>query len=70
MGEMKRANARKEHERRVQDRFSSTLAIASVIIAAVRLAREEIGSPSPRVHSAVSDSIRLARMNLKRVTGS
>ncbi len=40
MGEMKRANAYEE-ERRIKDRFASTLVIAASIIAAVRLAREE-----------------------------
>ncbi len=40
MGEMKRANAYEE-ERRVKDRFASTLVIAASIIAAVRLARDE-----------------------------
>jgi len=40
MGEMKRANAYEE-ERRLKDRFASTLVIAASIIAAVRLARDE-----------------------------
>ena len=70
MGEMRRANAREEQERRLQDRFASTIVIAAAIIAAVRLAREDIGSPSPRVHSTVSDSVALSRMILKRVIGS
>jgi hypothetical protein len=70
MGEMRRAIAREQDERRSQDRFSSTLVIAASIIAAVRLARDDIGTPSPRVVSAVSDSVSLARMILKRVVGS
>jgi hypothetical protein len=69
MGEMRRAIAR-EQEERTQDRFSSTLVIAASIIAAVRLARDDIGTPSPRVVSAVSDSVALAKLILKRVVGS
>ena len=38
MGEMRRAIAREQDERRSQDRFLSTLVIAAAIIAAVRLA--------------------------------
>lgn len=69
MGEMKRAIAREQEERRTQDRFTSTLVISVSIIAAVRLAREVIGTPSPRVNAAITDSIRLARMILRRVDG-
>ncbi len=47
MGEMKRAVAREEQERRNQDRFASTVVIAAAIIAAVRLARDDISSSSP-----------------------
>jgi len=68
MGEMRRAIAREQEERRTQDRFASTLVIAASIIAAVRLAREDISAPSPRVLSAVADSVLLARMILKRVS--
>ena len=68
MGEMRRAIAR-EREEQMRDRFSSTLVIAAAIIAAVRLAREDI-KLSPRVVSAVSDSVALAKMILKRVVGS
>jgi hypothetical protein len=73
MGEMKRAIAREgqdraEYEAKIKDRFASTLVIAASIIAAVRLAREErVGSPSPRVMSAIGDSVSLARMILERV---
>ena len=76
MGEMRRAIAREEQERtnamaeqkRMTDRFASTLVIAASIIAAVRLAREpEISKPSPRLTSVVSDSIGLARMILERI---
>jgi len=69
MGEMRRAIAREEQERRSQDRFASTVVIAAAIIAAVRLARDDISTPSPRVHSAVADSVSLARLILRRVIG-
>ena len=76
MGEMRRAIAREEHERskemaeqkRMTDRFASTLVIAASIIAAVQLARDQdISRPSPRLTSVVSDSIGLARMILERI---
>ena len=67
MREMKRAIAREEQERRSQDRFASTIVIAAAIIAAVRLARDDIGSPSPRIYAAVADSVSVARKILKRV---
>ena len=76
MGEMKRAIAREEHERakameeqkRMTDRFVSTLVIAASIIAAIRLAKDQdISRPSPRLTSVVSDSIGLARMILERI---
>lgn len=69
MGEMKRAIAREDQERRSQDRFASTIVIAAAIIAAVRLARDDISSLSPKVHASVADSVSLARMILKRVLG-
>ena len=49
MKQMKRAIAREEQERRGQDRFASTIVIAAAIIAAVRLARDDVSSPSQRV---------------------
>jgi hypothetical protein len=67
MGEMRRANEREEQERSKRDRFSSTLVIAAAIIAAVRLAREERIANTPRVVTAVSDSITLARMIFDRI---
>jgi hypothetical protein len=76
MGEMRRAIAREEQERtkamaeqkRMTDRFASTLVIAASIIAAVRLARDpDISRPSPRLTSVVADSIGLARMILDRI---
>jgi len=57
MREMKRANAYEE-ERRVRDRFASTLVIAASIIAAVRLARDE---------NIIADCVGLARMILDKV---
>lgn len=69
MGEMKRAITREEQERRNQDRFASTIVIAAAIIAAVRLARDDISSPSPRVYAAIADSVSLARKILQRVIG-
>jgi hypothetical protein len=66
MGEMKRAIAR-ENEERQRDRYASTLVIAAAIIAAVRLARDDIRTPNPRLLSAVADSVDLAKMILKRV---
>ena len=75
MGLMRRAIAREERERvkamdeqkRMTDRFASTLVIAAAIIAAVRLARDDIGRPSPRLTSVISDSVGLARMILDRI---
>ena len=67
MGEMRRAIGREEEERRKQDRFASTLVIAASIIAAVRLARDDIGRPSPRVQSVIMDSVHLARSILNAV---
>lgn len=69
MGEMRRAIAR-ENEEKQRDRFASTLVIAASIIAAVRLARDDIGTPSPKVMCAVADSVQLAKMILRRVVGS
>ena len=67
MGEMKRAIAREEQERRNQDRFASTIVIAAAIIAAVRLARDDISSQSPRVYAVIADSVSLALKILQRV---
>ena len=69
MGEMRRAISREEQERRNQDRFASTVVIAAAIIAAVRLARDDINSSSPRIYAAVADSVSLARKILQRVIG-
>jgi hypothetical protein len=67
MGEMLRAIAREEDDRRKQDRFASTLVIAASIIAAVRLARDDISRPSPRIQSVIMDSIHLARSILNAI---
>jgi hypothetical protein len=49
-----------------EDKSKNALLIAASLIAAVRLAREEI-KPTPRVVAAVADSIRLAEMILKKI---
>jgi len=67
MGEMRRAIAREEQEGRKRDRFASTLVIAASIIAAVRLARDDISGPSPKLSSTIADSVSLARAILDRV---
>jgi hypothetical protein len=67
MGEMRRAIAREDEERRKQDRFASTLVIAASIIAAVRLARDDISRPSPRIQSVIMDSVQLARSILNAI---
>lgn len=67
MGEMRRANAREEEDRRKQDRFAPTLVIAASIIAAVRLARDDISRPSPRIQSVIMDSVHLARSILNAI---
>jgi hypothetical protein len=54
MGDMRRANAREEQQR-MTDRFASTLVIAASIIAAVRLARDDIRRPSPKLVSVIAD---------------
>ena len=67
MGEMRRAISREEQERHRQDRFASTLVIAASIIAAVRLARDDISRPSPRVQSVIMDSVQLAKSILNAI---
>jgi hypothetical protein len=65
-GEIKRADAREEEDRR-RDRFASTLVISASIIATVRLARDDINRPSPRLSSVIADSVTLPRMILEKV---
>jgi hypothetical protein len=73
---MRRAIAREEQERRnameeqkrMTDRFASTVVIAASIIAAVRLARDrDISRPSPRLTSVIAESVGLARKILEAV---
>jgi len=73
---MRRAIAREEQQRRtvieeqkrMTDRFASTLVIAASIIAAVRLARDQdISRPSPRLTSVIAESVGLARRILEAV---
>lgn len=66
MGHMVRQEAREE-EARSEKRFASTLVVAAAIIVAVRLAREDIVAPTPRLRSAVGQSISLARLILTEV---
>jgi len=66
MGEMKRQIA---WENEQSARYASTVAICASIIAAVRLARDDITGSSPRPTCAVADSVSLARLILKRVLG-
>ena len=62
---MARAEAREE-QARINTRFTSTLVIAAIIVA-VRLAREDIALPTPRLTSSAGHSISLARTILKEV---
>lgn len=48
------------------EKMKGALLVASAVIAAVRLAREPI-KDTPRVHSAVADSVKLARMILRKI---
>ena len=60
----------RQEERKTQDRFTFTLVIAASIIAAVRLAREDISTANtPRVISTVGDSVLLSKTILKRMVG-
>ena len=67
MGEMKRAIAHEERQGQIRDRFASTLVISASIIAAVRLAREDISKASPRFSEIVLECIGLARMILNQI---
>jgi hypothetical protein len=66
MGTMPRREAREE-QARINVKFASTVVIAAAIIVAVRLAREDISQPNPRVVSSVGQGIGLARMILNEV---
>jgi hypothetical protein len=50
-----------------EDRTRLALLISASLIAAVRTAREEIKA-TPKITSAVSDSVRLAKMVLERLS--
>jgi hypothetical protein len=67
MAEVKRAIANEERQRQVSDRFASTLVIAASLIAAVRLARDDISKSSPRLTAIVQDFVGLARMILNQI---
>ena len=67
MGEMKRAIAHEERQGQIRDRFASTLVISASIIAAVRLAREDISKVSRRLSGVVLECIGLARMILNQI---
>jgi hypothetical protein len=67
MAEVKRAIASEERQRQVSDRFASTLVIAASLIAAVRLARDDISKSSPRLTAIVQDFVGLARMILNQI---
>jgi hypothetical protein len=66
MGEMKRAIAHEEEQRK-RDMFASTLVIFASIIAAVRLARDDISRQNPRLVAVVADAVQLARTILDRI---
>lgn len=67
MGEMRRAIAREQAESRMMDRFSSTIVISASIIAAVRLARDDISESNPNLLRVVNECVGLARTILKTV---
>jgi hypothetical protein len=67
MGTMPRPEAREE-QARINMKFASTVVIAAAIIVAVRLAREAISQPSPRVLSSIGHGVGLARMILNEVS--
>ena len=65
MREMKRAIAFEERQRQVGDWFASTLVIATAIIAAVRLTRDDISKTSPRLTAVMQDCVGLTRMDFE-----
>jgi hypothetical protein len=64
MGEMMRANVYEE-ERRIKDRFALTLAISASIIAAVRLARDDIAAFHGRARFAGPMTVRVGEVTLE-----
>jgi hypothetical protein len=66
MGEMKRREAF-EREQSIGSKYIPTLVIASAIIVAVRTVRDDIGRPSAKILSAITDSVAMARSLLEAV---
>jgi hypothetical protein len=66
MGTMPRREEREE-QARINVKFASTIVIAAAIIVAVRLAREDIAQPTPRLLASVGQSVSLARLILSNV---
>lgn len=64
MGGMRRANSR-EAELATDNKYVPTLVIASAVMIGVRLAREDMGRPSPRITAAISGSVSTARALLR-----
>jgi hypothetical protein len=64
---MERSIAYEERQGQIRDRFASTLIIAAAIIAAVRLAREDISKSCPRLTEVILESVGLARMILNQI---
>jgi hypothetical protein len=64
--EMKRAQGR-EADQATGSRYVSTLVIAAAVIAAVRVARDDLGRPSPNIAATISESVGLARSLLEAV---
>jgi hypothetical protein len=57
------------YENEQSARYASTVAICASTICAVRLARDDINHPGPKLTCAVAESVTLAKMILKRVVG-
>ena len=66
MGTMPRREEREE-QARINVKFASTVVIAASIIVAVRLAKEDIAQPTPRLLASVEQSVSLARLILNHV---
>jgi hypothetical protein len=66
MGELRRREVY-ESDQIKGSRYVSTLVISAAIIVAVRLAREDLGRPSPRISAAIHESVSMARALLEAV---
>lgn len=66
MGTIPRREEREE-QTRINMKFASTIVIAAAIIVAVRLAREDIAQPTPRLLASAGQSVTLARLILHNV---